>query len=118
MSVNPRGGRRYTYSGPPLADDQGVTGQEVDTPPPPPPRYDNADGYEVPIRRSIIQPITEYPYDDVERPYERGRPIERASPMADADDYVKNIQARWASEAHARGNEVRYTSEGVFEVDP
>lgn len=120
MAVNPRGGRRYVYSGPPLASDQGVTGQEVDTPPPPPPIYDNADGYD----RIEVMPhaapenIEVYPYDDVPRNIIRGAPIHVPGPMEDADDPVKQAQAIWEQNAHDRGNEVRYTSEGVFEVDP
>lgn len=105
-------------SAPPLAGDQGVTGQEVDLPPP---EYDNADGYVPPntaTPRYVPLPIEEYPYDDVPRSHDRGPALKGDSPMADADDMYTQAISRWQREVYERGNEIRYTSAGVFEVSP
>lgn len=66
MSLPSSAGRRYRYlSAPPLANDQGVTGQEIDTPPPP----------------------LRYPYDDlpIEAPSD-DLPIRAAPPRSRYDN--------------------------------
>jgi len=119
MSVDPRRGRPYRYlDAPPLANDQGVTGQEVDESSLPPARYDNADGYDVPIRIDVPLPIEEYPYDGVPQPYDKGPKMHNPGPMEDADDPEMVAIGQWQRGVYERGNEVRYTSAGVFEVDP
>lgn len=103
---------------PPLSDNQGTTGQEIDLPPP---VYDNANGYVPPntaLPRYVPLPIEEYPYDGVPRPHEQGPAPKGVSPMADADDLYMQTIGRWQREVYERGNEIRYTSAGVFEVSP
>ena len=59
-----------------------------------------------------------YPLDDVQRhPREEGPALGPASPMATYRNEDDELVARWEAEAVARGNAIRHTAGGVFEVD-
>ena len=59
-----------------------------------------------------------YPVDDVPRhPREEGPALGPVSPMATYRNEDDELIARWEAQAIARGNSVRHTAAGVFEVD-